>query len=75
MVELGGFGEGSLLDEPHCRGNVIMCWTGYHTGSGVWTVNTAGGLEHGALYAEFDDHLIEITGADVGRTQVEIIKW
>ena len=72
VVEVGGLGETSLLDEPHGRGNVVMRGAGRHARSGIGAVDTARRLDHGPLRVELNHHILEIAGAFFGWTEVQI---
>src|SRR6185503_3524854 len=74
MVQLCSLRELPLLDQPHGGGNVVVRGASHHAGSGIRAMNATGCLEHGTFHAKLNDHPIEITCADVSRTQIEIIK-
>ncbi len=72
VIQVGGIREASLLDQPHGRGDVVVRGAGHHAGRRVRAMDAARSLHHGALGVEFDDDVIEVTGAFLRRTQVQV---
>ena len=72
VIELRGLKKLALFDQPHCRWNIIVCGASQHAGRGVRAVDATRGLKHGAFRIKLNDHVLEIGGAALSRTQVQI---
>jgi hypothetical protein len=62
-VEVGGFKELAVLDQPHGRRDVVVGGTGLHAWGRIRALHTASGFQHGLFYGEGDGDVIKIANA------------